>query len=134
MLSTLRQSKVLIFGTFDHLHPGHHFVLNEALKRGAVTVVVGRDENVRRIKDHAPEQCEQERLAAIAAAFPDVTPILGDPQNFLIPVTTVKPDLILLGYDQKLPPGVREFDLPCPIERLTAYRENEFKSSLRKRS
>ena len=126
--------KVLLFGTFDHLHPGHRFVFQEALKRGDVSVVVARDVNVEKIKGRRPDQSENERMAAIRSAFPSVTPILGDPEDFLVPVRSIKPDLILLGYDQQLPPGVSEGDLPCPVERLPGYRPEEFKSSLRKSS
>ena len=40
------------------------------------------------------------------------------------------PLALLLGYDQQLPPGVTEADLPCAVQRLPAYRPEEFKSSL----
>ncbi len=123
--------KVLIFGTFDHFHPGHAFVLTEAMKRGDVTVIVAREKNVERIKGRLPSQSESERVQAIQALFPAVTVLLGDPDDFLAPVRSIQPDRILLGYDQRLPPGVAEADLPCPIERLPAYRPEEFKSSKR---
>lgn len=124
--------RVLLFGTFDRLHPGHTFVINEALSRGDVSVVIARDRNVQRIKGRAPEQSEDARMRAIASAFPGATVIPGDPDDFLAPVRAVRPDLILLGYDQEFPPGVRAADLPCPVERLPAYRPGEFKSSLRR--
>ena len=137
--------QVLIFGTFDHLHPGHIFVITEALKRARppestagqkrdhVTVIVARDHNVTHIKGRAPDQHEEERVRVLRETFPQVTVTLGDPEDFLQPVRSIKPDLILLGYDQQLPPGVRENDFPCPIERITAYRPEEFKSSLRRK-
>ena len=124
--------KVLIFGTFDHFHPGHAFVVHEALKRGEVTVVVARDRNVQKIKGRTPDQSETDRMTSITHLFPGVTPILGDPDDFLAPVRAVQPDLILLGYDQKLPPGVGETDFPCPVERLPAYWPEKFKSSKRR--
>ena len=123
--------RVLVFGTFDHLHPGHRFVLTEAMKRGDVTAIIARDSNVERIKGRLPSQNEDLRVQAVRASFPDVTAVLGDPDDFLMPVRVVQPDLILLGYDQRLPPGVSENDLICPVERLPAHRPGEFKSSLR---
>ena len=123
---------VLIFGTFDHLHPGHEFVITEAMKRGDATVIVARDRNVARIKGRSSEQNEQERLQAIAQKFPAATVLLGDAEDFLRPVREIQPDLVLLGYDQKFPPGVEEKDLPCQAERLPPYREGEFKSSKRR--
>lgn len=124
--------RILVFGTFDHLHPGHRFLLSEASKRGDLFIVVARDKNVEKIKGHAPDQSEEDRLQAIKKAFPSSHPVLGDPDDFLVPVKEIKPDLIFLGYDQKLPPGVLEKDLPCPIERLDAFEPEKWKSSLRR--
>ena len=125
--------KILIFGTFDHLHPGHEFVINAAIKRGDVTVIVARDSNVKRIKGRQSDQSEGERMRVLQESFPVVTVQLGDPTDFLAPVRAVYPDLILLGYDQKLPPGVSEKDFPCPVERLPAFNPNEYKSSIRRK-
>ncbi|MSR86741.1 hypothetical protein EXS70_01040 [Candidatus Peribacteria bacterium] len=124
--------KVLIFGTFDHFHPGHSFVITEAMKRGDVSVVIARDRNVERIKGNSSAQSEQERAHVVAETFPDIRVVLGDPKDFLTPVRSIQPDLILLGYDQKMPPGVSESDLPCAVERLPAFKSDEFKSSLRR--
>ncbi len=123
--------KVMVFGTFDLLHPGHVFVLTEAGKRGDVTVIVAHDRNVKRIKGSAPTERGPARVSALRSAFPLYTIRLGDPVNFLAPVHEVHPDLILLGYDQKLPPGVTEADLaPATIERLPAHEPERYKSSL----
>lgn len=124
--------KILVFGTFDHLHAGHRFLLAEASKRGDLFVVIARDQNVEKIKGHAPDESEEDRLDAIQKAFPSSHPLLGDLEDFLVPVKEIKPDIILLGYDQKLPPGVSEEDLPCPIERVDAFEPERWKSSLRR--
>ena len=123
-------TKVMIFGTFDLFHPGHEFVLSEALKRGDVTVIVARDENVKRIKGKMPSENEATRKATIEKRFPGVRVLLGDPEDFLTPLREVKPDLILLGYDQKLPPGILEKDLSCIVERLSAFEPEKYKTSL----
>lgn len=126
--------RILLFGTFDHLHPGHEFVLQEASRRGDVSVVIARDHNVLRLKGRVPEQTEAERKAAIERAFPAATVVLGDAKDFLAPVRAIQPDLILLGYDQQFPPGVTEKDFPCPVERLPPHHPEQYKSSLRKKS
>lgn len=123
--------KVLVFGTFDRLHPGHRFVLDEAGKRGKVHVVVARDASVALIKKKAPLQSEHERAEAVQRAYPDAVVMIGDPHDYLAPVRAVRPNLILLGYDQRMPPGIREEDLPCPVERLPAFFPEKYKSSLR---
>lgn len=123
--------KVLAFGTFDLLHEGHRFVLAEAAKRGELTVVVARDANVRRIKGQSPVDDEATRMRNVRAAAPAATVVLGgDGADFLEPVRAAKPDLIVLGYDQRLPPGVKEEDLPCTVERLPAFEPDTYKTSL----
>ena len=125
--------RVLLFGTFDDLHPGHRFLFEQALQKSTdVWVVVARDTTVVRIKGRAPVQSEQERLTAIVSHFPSVHPVLGDPTDFLKPVSDIAPDLILLGYDQQMPPGVTESDLPCAVERVEAFEPGKYKSSLRR--
>ena len=124
--------RVLVFGTFDHLHPGHEFVLGEGSKRGALHVVVAQDLTVERIKGHRADQSEQERMQAISDRFPEAKVVLGDHENYLAPVKAIAPDLILLGYDQKLPPGVDLGDLQGTVERLPPFKPERFKSSLKR--
>lgn len=124
--------RILLFGTFDHLHPGHDYLLREAMKRGEVTVIVGRDANVERIKGRKPRQSEEDRKGAIEKKFPTLTVLLGDSEDFLVPIRTVRPDLILLGYDQTLPPGISEADLKTPVERWHGHEPHKYKSSLRR--
>ena len=124
--------KIMVFGTFDRLHPGHEFVITEALRRGAVTVIVARSKNVQKIKGRLPRETDDERIAAIRDKFPEAVVLAGDQTDFLAPVRTLRPDLILLGYDQRLPPNVTQQDLaPASIERLAAHEPERYKSSLR---
>lgn len=126
--------KVLVFGTFDHFHPGHQFVLNQAQKRGELFVVIARDSNVKKLKNLSATWPEEKRMAAVQEAFPSAQVMMGDKEDFLAPVKAVQPDLILLGYDQKLPPGVTEADFPCPVERLPAFEPEKYKSSIIRKS
>lgn len=124
--------KVLTFGTFDHLHPGHIAYLSEAAGKGDLTIIVARDRNVEHIKGGTPRESEQDRLLALEEVFPDATVVLGDSDDYLKPVRDASPDLIVMGYDQQLPPGVEENDLPCRVERAAPHNPEEFKSSLRR--
>lgn len=121
--------RVLIFGTFDRLHPGHLFVIREASKRGNLSIVVARDVNVEKIKGKKPHQNEHERMSVLRKEFPYANVILGDETDFLTPVRNLRPDLILLGYDQKLPPSVSENMLPCPVERIDGFEVERWKTS-----
>lgn len=125
--------RILVSGTFDDLHPGHLFLLTEASKRGDLYVIVARDSNVLKIKGRAPLQTEDARKDAIANAFPAAHVILGDGEDFLKPVREIHPDLILLGYDQKLPPGITDDDLPYAVERLPGFDPHIHKSSIRRK-
>ncbi len=126
---------ILLFGTFDHFHLGHEFVVREALKRGNVTIIVARDANVRRIKGRLPDQDEETRRGIVASLFPEAHVILGHESDFLDPVRTIRPDLILLGYDQRLPGSITEeilHDMGITVERLAAFAPDKYKSSLRR--
>ncbi len=122
--------KVLVFGTFDGVHPGHRFVFDHALKRGDLYVVVARDATVERIKGRRPKHHEAARVQSIATLYPTARVTLGHPTDFRAPLRDIAPDLILLGYDQRLPPGVSEADFAVPVERLPAFHPEKYKSSL----
>jgi len=125
--------RILLFGTFDHLHPGHRFVLNAAMERSDdVWVVVGLDANVAKIKGHAPDQSEDVRKRAIEVAYPSAHVLFGHPSDFLARLREIQPDLILFGYDQQLPPGISEENIGVPIERLEPFHPEKYKSSLRR--
>lgn len=124
--------RVLVCGTFDCLHPGHIFFLSEALKRGELFVLLARDTTVQHVKGSLPQETEDVRLAKLQKALPQAHLLLGNTEDFLAPVRSLRPDLLLLGYDQRLPPGVREVDLPCPFARLPAFHPEKYKSSLRR--
>lgn len=124
--------KVLTFGTFDHLHPGHLAYLNEAASEGDLYIVVARDAHVEEIKGLKPDHAEDDRVSALQQAFPDAAVALGDAEDYLEPVKQINPDLIYLGYDQLLPPGVSEADLPCEIRRAAPFEPEKHKSSIRR--
>lgn len=123
--------RIMVFGTFDQLHPGHQSFLSQAYARGELWVVVARDSSVLNIKKRSPVQTEDQRMKAIAAAFPRAHVMLGNADgDFLAPVRAVRPDLIMLGYDQKMPPGVTESELGAATERADAFHPEKYKSSL----
>ena len=57
--------KILIAGTFDLIHPGHIYLINEAAKLGDVYVVVATDKNREIYSGEAPIIPEEQRLAVI---------------------------------------------------------------------
>jgi FAD synthetase len=131
-MSEFHIPSVMICGTFDLLHPGHIFFIEEAARLGRVIVVVARDETVERIKGRKPVETLESRKRSIEQRFPEATVVEGSVSDFLEPVRKHHPDLLLLGYDQALPPRVMEADLACRVIRATAHHPEKFKSSLMK--
>jgi cytidyltransferase-like protein len=64
--STMRK-KVFVSGCFDMLHSGHVAFLEEAATYGDLTVCLGSDENVRRLKGRFPVCKEEERQYMVRA-------------------------------------------------------------------
>jgi len=94
--------KVLIAGTFDILHPGHIFLINEAAKFGDVYVVVSTDKNRAQYSGEAPIVPEQQRLELIKSIKNVKEAKLGRHDNdTLKTVEMINPDIILLGPDQR---------------------------------
>ncbi|MFA6475750.1 MAG: adenylyltransferase/cytidyltransferase family protein [Patescibacteria group bacterium] len=121
---------VLIFGTFDKLHPGHRFFLSTAKKQGdRLVVVVARDKNVLLVKGHLPKQSEQVRLQQVQAV-PEVAEArlgLEDFSKKELIIEQIKPDIICLGYDQT--PNFIAPNQSIQVIRLPAFRPDIYKSS-----
>lgn len=132
---------VMLFGTFDLLHPGHVYFINEARQLGdKLVIIIGRDKNVHNIKGQKPVWDELKRQKELQTTFPDptVTVILGDLEDFYVPVRAHQPDIIALGYDQKanedtLRAVMREWTPKPHIVRVDGFRTGEFKSSIMRR-
>ncbi len=131
--------RVLVFGTFDLLHPGHLSFLRQARKLGKeLYVVVARDENSKKLKGRKPIQNEQFRLNAIAK-LPFVTrALLGQKEinhRYKL-VKEINPGIIALGYDQFLMTTTLKNDLIALglnniiIKRLKPYQAHLYKSSI----
>jgi FAD synthetase len=98
--------RVVATGTFDILHPGHLFYLEESKKLGdELWVIVARDSNVK----HKPRPIisEEHRLQMVAALKPVDHAILGDKTDIFHPIEEIRPDVITLGFNQMF----REEDL-----------------------
>ncbi len=90
--------KVLIFGSFDILHPGHIFVIKEAMNYGEVHAGFALDETIIKLKGRLPYNSLEVRMKNIEAY--GVTPHAGDPVDRLRVVREVDPAIVVLGHDQ----------------------------------
>ena len=91
--------RVVATGTFDILHPGHLYYLEESRELGdELYVIVARDANVR----HKPRPIlpEEQRLRMVRALKPVDHAILGDLHDMFKPIEEIRPDIITLGFNQ----------------------------------
>ncbi|MFN3527763.1 MAG: adenylyltransferase/cytidyltransferase family protein, partial [Candidatus Altarchaeaceae archaeon] len=95
-----KEKIVVASGTFEILHLGHIKFLKEAKKLGKLIVIVARDENVKKFKNHYPIIPEKQRLEIIKSLkFVDKA-ILGDKEDIFKSIEKIKPDIIALGKNQ----------------------------------
>jgi len=96
------KKKILVAGTFDILHPGHIFLINEAAKLGDVYIVIATDKNRELYSGEAPIVPEQQRYEVMKSIKNVKDVKLGRHDNdTLRTVEEINPDIILLGPDQK---------------------------------
>jgi FAD synthetase len=136
--------RILVFGTFDMVHPGHRHFFKQAraLARASrpprppyLMVSLARDKNVKRIKGKRPAASEKVRLANIKA-LPEVDQAtLGALGDHIPHIVRLKPDIIALGYDQiayvrGLKTALKKAGISPQIARLKPYRPKIYKTSL----
>lgn len=128
--------KVLVFGTYDGIHKGHLYFLNQAKEYGEyLVVVVARDETVKKIKAKAPLKNEIKRIKELQE-YKIINEIrLGDKNNPYKVLKEIKPDVICLGYDQKsftknLSNEIKKLKLKTRIFRIKSYKPAKFHSSI----
>jgi len=128
-----KRIRVVATGTFDIIHPGHVRFLEEAKKLGdELVVIVAREKNVR----HKPKPIipEEQRVRVVSALKPVDKAILGDESDMFKPIIELKPDVIVLGYDQhfdekRLEEELRKRGLNTKVLRIKVKENGAFCSS-----
>ena len=124
--------KVMAFGTFDILHPGHTSVLKAAKKLGDhLTVIIARDATVLKVKGKEPVFNEKTRLKNLKQIGIADKVRLGNTGNKYQVIIDEKPDVIALGYDQKFfVDDLKDIvGKDVKIVRLKSFKPNIHKSS-----
>jgi FAD synthetase len=91
--------RVVATGTFDLLHPGHIYYLEESRKLGdELYVIVARDANVR----HKPRPIvsEDQRVKIIQSLRVADHVVLGDKTDMFRPIEEILPAVITFGFNQ----------------------------------
>jgi len=95
--------KVVATGVFDIIHMGHAHFLNAAKEHGNhLTVIVANDATVRKMKGE-PILSDERRSEVVSQLKPVDEVVIGRTGDMLdIIVDEIKPDVIALGFDQRL--------------------------------
>lgn len=126
--------KVMVFGTFNIIHPGHLSLFRQAKMFGdKLYVVLARNSTVEELKNYSPVDEIDRRLKLLKIPMIDYV-LLGHPENRMDVIKKVKPDVICLGYDQQffvneLEAFLEQEGIDSLIVRLKPYREDKYKSS-----
>lgn len=120
-----RVIRVVATGTFDILHPGHLYYLEESRRLGdELSVIVARDVNVK----HKPRPIlpEGQRLQMVRALKPVDHAFLGDLHDMFRPIEEIRPDIITLGFNQHFDEGylrqrLRGRGLDVDVIRIPGY-------------
>tara|TARA_Y100001970_G_scaffold3439_1_gene3958 strand:+ start:3102 stop:3548 length:447 start_codon:yes stop_codon:yes gene_type:complete len=95
--------KVVATGVFDLIHIGHAHFLNAAKEHGDyLTVIVANNTTVRKMKGE-PILSDKRRAEVVLQLKPVNEVVIGRTGDMLdIIVEEIKPDVIALGFDQRL--------------------------------
>ena len=95
-------STVLVFGTFDLLHPGHASFLKQAREHGDKLVAsVARDQFVRDYKGREPVHSQNERIEKLmSSGLVDEARLSDVKRGSYTVIEDVKPDVVCVGFDQ----------------------------------
>ena len=115
---------VLAGGVFDIIHPGHIHTLNAAKALGDILVVaIATDKTAQKMKKRPPLHNQELRRELVSYLSMVDKAIIGHEDDIFETVKEIKPDIIVLGYDQIhqekfIDDGCKRINLDVEIVRL----------------
>ena len=115
---------VLAGGVFDIIHPGHIHTLNAAKALADVLVVaIATDKTAQKMKKRQPLHNQELRRELVSCLSMVDKAIVGHEDDIFETVKAIKPDIIVLGYDQVhqnqfISDGCKRINLDVEIVRL----------------
>jgi FAD synthetase len=131
-------TRIMVFGTFDMLHPGHEDFFAQARALAAdpyLIVSIARDSAVERIKGTKSRHSEIERQSSVQRHKLVDEVVVGDEAGYIDHILAAHPDIIALGYDQAgeyvehLERDLTAAGLRSKVIRLQAYKPETYKTS-----
>jgi len=115
---------ILAGGVFDIIHPGHIHTLNAAKALGdELVVAIATDKTAEKMKKRPPLHNQELRRELVSCLSMVDKAIVGHEDDIFETVKEVKPDIIVLGYDQIhqekfISDGCKRINLNVEIVRL----------------
>ena len=115
---------VLAGGVFDIIHPGHIHTLNAAKDLADVLVVaIATDKTAQKMKKRPPLHSQELRRELVSCLSMVDNAVIGHEDDIFETVKDVKPNIIVLGYDQVhqekfISDGCKRINLDVEIVRL----------------
>ena len=115
---------VLAGGVFDIIHPGHIHTLNAAKALGGILVVaIATDKTAKKMKKRPPLHSQELRRELVSCLSMVDKAIVGHEDDIFQTVKEIKPNIIVLGYDQVhqekfISDGCKRINLNVEIVRL----------------
>ncbi|MBN2656644.1 MAG: adenylyltransferase/cytidyltransferase family protein [Spirochaetales bacterium] len=129
---------VLVFGTFDVIHPGHRYFLQKASSEGdRLIAVIARDEFVIRTKKRKPVHSESDRISQILdSGLVDEAYLSDEITGTFEVVEKINPQIVCFGHDQHRLAGsftdwMRENKRDIKIVTIEPYKRDRYSSTLR---
>ena len=115
---------ILAGGVFDIIHPGHIHTLNAAKALGGILVVaIATDKTAKKMKKRPPLHDQELRCELVSCLSMVDKAIVGHEDDIFQTVKEIKPNIIVLGYDQIhqekfISDGCKRINLNVEIVRL----------------
>jgi len=129
---------VLAGGVFDIIHPGHVHTLNAAKALADVLVVaIATDKTAQKMKKRPPLHNQELRRELVNCLSMVDRTVIGHEDDIFETVREIKPDIIVLGYDQVhqeqfISDGCKRINLDVKIVRLQSPAPNLSSSDIQK--
>jgi cytidyltransferase-like protein len=121
----LEKKKIILAGgVFDIIHPGHIHTLNAAKALGdMLVVVIATDNTAQKMKNRQPLHNQELRRELVSCLSMVDRAIVGHENDIFETVRAIKPNIIVLGYDQVhqeqfISDGCKRINLDVEIVRL----------------
>lgn len=125
--------KVMAFGSFAMIHPGHILYLSECKKFGDyLTVVVTTDKNYEKEKGKGPALNQEQRRHMVENLEMVDRAVIGYETDFFKIVDDLKPDIVALGYDARCNPIELEKKLGVKVVKVTAHTAHKTREILKR--